>query len=234
MPANPIAVDVVVLPTAPIGVTLTNPTIVVATTVNLGNTIAVAASEYASGPPGVGVPPGGSPGQYLLKNTATDYDTGWTTAGGGPPTGAVPANDLSGGGSSYPSPTIQKIKGAAVGTTTPLARGDLLVADATPALSRLAKGTPGFVLTATATDVVWQVAAATITMQGNVVPTGTRPGTTFTLPITPTVMMASLNGLILQKVGSPAANDEYSQTGASMTTFYTVTAADKLVVWLWA
>lgn len=32
------------------------------------------------GPPGVGVPTGGTTGQVLAKNTATDYDTGWTAS----------------------------------------------------------------------------------------------------------------------------------------------------------
>lgn len=34
------------------------------------------------GPPGVGVPTGGTTGQVLAKNTATDYDTGWTLPSG--------------------------------------------------------------------------------------------------------------------------------------------------------
>lgn len=39
------------------------------------------------GPAGEGVPIGGTAGQVLTKNTATDYDTGWTeaAAGGNPP-----------------------------------------------------------------------------------------------------------------------------------------------------
>lgn len=35
----------------------------------------------AEGDPGPGVPPGGSPGQFLTKKTAADYDAQWTEAG---------------------------------------------------------------------------------------------------------------------------------------------------------
>jgi hypothetical protein len=50
---------------------------------------------------------------------------------------------------------VTKVKGAALGTTTPLARGDLLVADATPALVRLPRGSASQVLQSNGTDVVW-------------------------------------------------------------------------------
>lgn len=35
------------------------------------------------GPPGVGVPPGGTTGQALIKLSDSDYDTGWRTPAGG-------------------------------------------------------------------------------------------------------------------------------------------------------
>ena len=35
------------------------------------------------GPPGVGVPPGGTTGQTLIKLSDSDYDTGWRTPAGG-------------------------------------------------------------------------------------------------------------------------------------------------------
>lgn len=40
-----------------------------------------AGAAGATGPPGPGVAAGGSPGQALLKNSATNYDTVWGTAG---------------------------------------------------------------------------------------------------------------------------------------------------------
>ena len=36
----------------------------------------------APGPPGQGVPPGGTPGQMLAKVSASDYDTTWVTVAG--------------------------------------------------------------------------------------------------------------------------------------------------------
>lgn len=35
------------------------------------------------GPPGIGVPPGGTTGQALMKLSDSDYDTGWRTPTGG-------------------------------------------------------------------------------------------------------------------------------------------------------
>lgn len=51
-----------------------------------------------NGAPGVGVPVGGTTGQVLTKNSATDYDTGWATpATGGGGTGGASAPTPSSG-----------------------------------------------------------------------------------------------------------------------------------------
>jgi Collagen triple helix repeat (20 copies) len=91
----------------------------------------------------------GATGQ-VLQSTATDVV--WATPPGGPPSGSA-SGDLSG---SYPGPSVAKVNGAALGTTTPLARGDILVANATPALARVAKGAANTLLTSDGTDVSWQ------------------------------------------------------------------------------
>lgn len=46
------------------------------------------------GPPGVGVPPGGTTGQALTKLSDRDYDTGWRTPIGGSGGGTVQSVNL--------------------------------------------------------------------------------------------------------------------------------------------
>jgi hypothetical protein len=123
-------------------------------------------------------------GQVVTRAAGADYTTAWTTlptslppsgpAGGaltgsfpnpgvsyaaitGTPTSLPPSGaaslDLSG---SFPGPTVARINGAALGTTTPIARGDILVAQGTtPTYARLAKAAAGQVLQTNATDTVW-------------------------------------------------------------------------------
>jgi hypothetical protein len=64
-------------------------------------------------------------------------------------------------GGNYPNPTVGRLNGAQLGLTTPLARGDVLVANATPALVRLPRGAATEVLQSNGTDVVWGPAPAT-------------------------------------------------------------------------
>lgn len=59
----------------------------------------------APGSNGVGVPTGGSTGQVLTKNSATDYDTGWATPSGGGGSGG-------GGGMSPFSPYVPLVRTA--------------------------------------------------------------------------------------------------------------------------
>ena len=91
----------------------------------------------------------------LAVTNAKINDVAWSKITGAPasfpPSGSA-TGDLSG---SFPSPGVAKVNGAALGTTTPLARGDILAANATPALSRLALGTNGQVLQSNGTDVIW-------------------------------------------------------------------------------
>ena len=134
-----------------------------------GSHIQTTISAGAQGPPGEGVPPGGTAGQLLAKETATDFDTHWIDppAGGGGGTVDV----LWTGPEAPTDPTIElwadtdavAPPGSGIPPTLFDAKGDLIVASAADAAARLPAGTNGHVLTADSAEtlgVKWAAAAA--------------------------------------------------------------------------
>ncbi|PWT76633.1 MAG: hypothetical protein C5B60_03875 [Chloroflexi bacterium] len=115
-----------------------------------------------SGPAG-GALAGSYPNPTIAPLAITDAMIGGVTWGKilGAPT-SLPPSGAAGGDLSltYPNPIIASLNGAALGITTPIAAGDILVAQGSPATyQRLARGAAGQIFTATATAAVWQAPA---------------------------------------------------------------------------
>jgi hypothetical protein len=129
-----------------------------------------------------------------------------------------------------------EVWGGSAAPSTTAAGGDLTGTYPAPLIAAGAVGD------AEISDVAWtKVTGAppsmSAAMLANVTPTGTRPTTAFTVPqlagADPVAILAVLNGLVLDQVGSPAANDECSLVGTTLTTVRTITSTDKLKVFLW-
>jgi hypothetical protein len=92
------------------------------------------------GPPGEGVPVGGTTGQHLAKLSNVDFDTGWVAAGGGGTAGTLTTNaPLSGGGSMA---TNLSLSIAAGSTTTAGAVRLATIAESTAQASSAVAVTP--------------------------------------------------------------------------------------------
>lgn len=105
------------------------------------------------GPPGAdgeGVPTGGSAGQFLRKQSGTNFDTAFAA-----PTASEVGADPS--GSAAAAQAASQPLDSDLTTLAGLARlrGDMIVADGTPAWSKLAIGTANKVLLSDGTDPAW-------------------------------------------------------------------------------
>jgi hypothetical protein len=145
---------------------------------------------------------GGTTGQILAKNSATDMDFVWTTANPGDITGVTAGTGISGGGTSG-DVTVTNSMATAID-----AKGDLIAGTAADTFSRLAVGTNGQTLVAdstASTGLKWatpsgggkvlQVVGATTTT-GTTIASTSYTDTTITATITPTSATSKILVLI--------------------------------------
>jgi hypothetical protein len=160
---------------------------------------------------------GGTTGQILAKNSATDMDFIWTTANPGDITGVTAGTGISGGGTSG-DVTVTNSMATAID-----AKGDLIAGTAADTFSRLAVGTNGQTLVAdstAATGLKWatpsgggkvlQVVSATYATQTSS-SSSSYADTGLTATITPTLATSKVLVLMTQNGVTKITSDTYGR-----------------------